>query len=136
MIPPITKTICVDFDNTLCQSDYPNAGPVMVGAKEALQRFKELGYYIIIWSCRTGKWRLDLYPSIPDVSIMDRPQVKAMIDWLVLNDIPFDEIDDGSRGKPLADFYVDEKAITFQNNWNYISKLIEYMTVEDSQIDF
>jgi hypothetical protein len=40
-----------------------------------------------------------------------------MIAFLDANDIPYDEIDDGSKGKPGALYYIDDKAIRFEDNW-------------------
>jgi hypothetical protein len=40
-----------------------------------------------------------------------------MIAFLEEHKIPYDEIDDGTKGKPLADYYIDDKAIRFTDNW-------------------
>ena len=136
MIPHAPKVIVIDFDGTLCEFDFPRIGPAIDGAKEALQKFRELGYYIIIYSCRTSKWLSEQYEECDTIPVMERQRVKDMVDWLILNEIPFDCIDDGSKGKPAAEIYLDDKAYRVDHNWNYISKLIEYITVEDSQIDF
>jgi len=125
------KRIAVDFDGTLCDHAYPEIGAVKPGAKAALDIFKALGYEIIIWSCRSCHWDYDIYGGDPAQPVLERKQVKAMVDFLKANDIPFDHIDDGSKGKPSADFYIDDKAIPYQNNWDQIAFLIHRKETED-----
>jgi hypothetical protein len=47
-----------------------------------------------------------------------------MKDWLDEHGIPYDEIDDGTRGKVHAEFYIDDKGVRFANNWEEISDLV------------
>src|ERR1700729_2927855 len=119
--PP--KRICVDFDGTLCDHAFPSIGKVKPGAKEALETFKALGYIIIIWSCRTCSWDKEIfgYPAEEYYHALDRLHVKEMVEWLAKEQIPYDIIDDGSKGKPVADFYIDDKAICFKDNWAIIA---------------
>lgn len=48
--------VAVDFDGTIVTPEFPNIGRLRAGAKEALLRLQEMGYYVIIWSCRDGDW--------------------------------------------------------------------------------
>jgi hypothetical protein len=114
--------IAIDFDDTLCVSKFPDIGEPKLGAREALVRFRELGYLILIYSCRSCHWHYDIYGG-HGVPVMERPTVVAMRDWLYLHGIPYDEIDDGSRGKPLG-IIIDDKAIEFKNNWAAIAERI------------
>lgn len=123
--------IAVDFDDTLCDSKFPQCGPVKDGAREALKRFKDLGYLILIYSCRTCHWHYKIFGGSPNIPVEQRPTVVAMREWLAVNDIPFDEIDDGSRGKPYAKFYVDDKGIRFNNNWSEIVRFVESKTSDN-----
>jgi hypothetical protein len=120
--PPLT--VAVDFDGTLCEGCYPNIGPLKEGAREALLTFRNLGYRIIIYSCRTCHWHYDIYGGDPKQNSMERPTVKAMVDWLHANDLPYDLVDDGSRGKVVADYYIDDKAIRFVDNWGEIASYV------------
>jgi len=114
--PPI---ICVDFDGTVVDHEYPGIGALKPGVREALESFRHLGYKIIISSCRTCMW----YPEVFNIYgdhlpvARDRRVVKEMVAFLDANQIPYDEIDDGTKGKPVADFYIDDKAIRFEDNW-------------------
>lgn len=127
--PP--KRICVDFDGTICDHEFPKIGKVKPGAKEALETFKRLGYYIIIWSCRTCSWDKEIFnlPEEMDCHSLERLHVKNMVEYLAQEQIPYDIIDDGFKGKPVADFYIDDKAIRFDDNWADIEKHIEYFSL-------
>lgn len=121
---PYVPTIAVDFDNTLCDSKFPECGPPKPGAKEALEAFRAMGFRILIWTCRTCHFHYDVFGGDPEQPTLERPAVRLMIDWLNEQGIPYDEVDDGSRGKPLSDFYCDDKAIRVDNNW---SEVVEFV---------
>ena len=123
---PLRKIFAVDFDGTLCEHKFPGIGAPKVGAKEALKRFRELGFYIIIWTCRTCHFNYETFGGDPTTHTFERQSVKDMIAWLATNGIEYDEIDDGSRGKPLADIYFDDKAVRVDNNWKEILAAFEH----------
>ena len=126
--------IAVDFDLTLCQSEYPKCGPPIPGGKEALQRFRDLGYLILVYSCRTCSWHCETFGVDKTKPVMDREHVKAMKDWLDELEYAYDEIDDGSRGKPFGTIICD-KAIQFKDNWAEIAALIESKTVKEKDCE-
>lgn len=126
------KTICVDFDGVICQSAYPGLGPLIEGAKEALTMFKALGFQIIISSCRSCAWNWDqYYAGQPFVYAVDRNVHKDMVRFLEENAIPFDVIDDGTKGKVSADYYIDDKGIRFTNNWPELAFLIHQAEIQE-----
>lgn len=50
------KIIAVDFDNTLCvTTEYPKIDGPILEVVEALKCQKDLGAYIILWTCREGE---------------------------------------------------------------------------------
>lgn len=119
------KRIAIDFDGTLCEFAFPQIGPIKHGAKEAVDIFRALGFKIIIWSCRTCHWDYDVYGGDdPSEPTLERERVKDMIAWLDKHGIAYDEIDDGSKGKPGADYYIDDKGLRFTDNWNDIASFI------------
>jgi hypothetical protein len=120
----VPRIVAVDFDGTLFDFAYPGIGPVKPGGKEALQRFKDLGYKVLIYSCRTCKHYPEIFSYPGEVLDMNRKVVRDMIEALDLHEIPYDSIDDGTMGKPMADFYCDDKGIRFNNNWDEISDFI------------
>ncbi len=101
------KTIAIDLDGTILahwEGDFVNDkfGKVLPGAKEALEEMKELGYYLIIHTCRTDG--------------------KEVAKFLKEKEIPFDAININPNapefdGKPVADIYIDDRAINFGGNW-------------------
>lgn len=126
------KTISVDFDGVICQSTYPGLGPLIDGAKEALQLFKSLGFTIIISSCRSCSWNWDTYyAGQPVTHASERKVYQDMIEFLQANGIPYDIIDDGTKGKVSADFYIDDKGIRFTNNWADIAFLIHQAEMQE-----
>lgn len=68
--------VCVGFDGTLCENAYPSIGAPQEGAKATMQALHEAGYYLIIWTCRTGALALEA------------------VNWLLEQGIPFDRIND------------------------------------------
>ena len=94
-----SKTIAIDYDDTIHDRQNPKEGrklgPPLAGAKEALEALKAAGWKIIIHSC-------------------NRPKVIA--DWMIYYEIPYDYIWD-QVGKPVADWYVDDRAIEFRGSW-------------------
>lgn len=117
--PP--RTIAVDFDGTICEHTFPGIGDLKEGVAEALATFRSLGFRIIIYSCRTSHYHTEIFGAGP---AMERPRVKEMVAFLNHHHIPFDEVDDGTKGKPLADFYIDDNGIRFDDNWAAIASFI------------
>lgn len=121
--PP--KTIAVDFDGTLCDFAFPFIGRVKDGAQQALKTFRKMGYKVIIYSCRTSHQHYDIFGGDPEQPTLTRDRVKEMIQFLHDNDLEYDEIDDGSKGKPTADYYCDDKAVRFEDNWPEIEEFVK-----------
>lgn len=48
------KVIAVDFDGTLCVSNYPCIGKPKLRVIKKLQREQRKGAKVILWTCRTG----------------------------------------------------------------------------------
>lgn len=106
--PQATETdICVDFDHTIAHgAKFPAIGEPIDGAKESLAKLKELGYNVIIYSCRgDSKEGTDL-----------------VRDWLDKHDMQYDSIFEGE--KPFAKFYIDDRAIRFEN-WKDVLTQVE-----------
>lgn len=116
----VPKTIVIDFDGTICDFAYPSIGAIKPGVKEALSLFRWLGYHIVISSCRTCKHHPDVFSCQGKYG----KEHIEMVDWLDANEVPYDEIDDGTKGKPVADFYIDDKGVRFDNNWSEIATFI------------
>lgn len=130
MDPIKVKTISVDFDGVLCDLDYPRVGKIKSGAIEGMRLLRKLGWYIIISSCRSCAWNWDqYYKDQPFVHASERGVFKDMKQFLDDNQIPYDEIDDGTKGKTSADYYLDDRAIRFENNWDEI--MAKFINLEE-----
>jgi len=102
------ETIVIDFDGTIVDHAFPYIGPAYPHAIAAIKELHEK-YYIVISSCRNN-------PMIRHQGPIDTYQ--EMINWLDTNGVPYDRIDDGKSGKPIALYYIDDRAIRFAKNWN------------------
>lgn len=114
------KYFAIDFDGTIAYDAYPNVGKLIPGAKETMQKIKELGGEIAIWTCRTDQWAQDAK------------------DFLDKNEIPYDYFNkpfdhhvniyggDNSR-KIYADCYIDDRSVQFgcePVDWCIVQKAI------------
>lgn len=111
--------IAVDFDGTLHTGKYPSIGDVRPGAVEYMQKLKQEGHYLILWTCREGD------------------HLTEAINWLKEFDIPFDRVNDhepqnkaqygGSTRKVFADIYIDDRQIGGLPSWEEIYKYILHL---------
>lgn len=104
------KIIAVDLDGTILQYDSwrgPTVfGDPLQGAKWALEKFKEMGATIVIYTCRK---RVDLVDQ-----------------HLRKHEIPFDHINFSPRNKKSkmseakigADIYIDDRNVSFRGEWH------------------
>ncbi len=111
--------IVVDLDGTICEHRYPAFGEPIAGAREALQRLKDAGYWIIIHSFRTSSWYSQTDEYDPQVN-----SPESVSDFLEHNQIPFDEI--WIQDKPLAVAYIDDRGMRLvgdrhHSNWKEIA---------------
>ena len=104
------KTIAVDFDGVIADYSKGWQGEEVFGdpihlAREALQKFHDLGYKIIIFTTR-------------------KP-TPGFLHYLWENEIPFDAINTNiwietsneTSGKVIADLYIDDRGLRFEGNW-------------------
>jgi hypothetical protein len=89
--------ICIDIDGTICQTDglsYSESAAISE-AVDAIRALKGEGHYIILFTARGSGTGVDH-------SNLTRSQLER---W----GVPFDEL---LFGKPYADIYIDDKALT------------------------
>ena len=106
-------TVAIDFDDTIAVNDrWPDIGPPKEGVRDALKALSSK-YEIIIYTCRTNlksEYRTE--------------SIAAIQEYMKYYDLPYDRLDLGLEGKVFADFYIDDKAIAFEDNWEEISEAL------------
>ena len=109
------KTIAVDLDGVLAKyGGYKGPyviGPPIDGAREFLATLKARGLKIIVYStrgeCEIKDW-LRLWNMI------------SLVDEININS----DAEQNNHGKPLANFYVDDRAIRFTGDYDSVLKEI------------
>ncbi|QIG71675.1 putative dehalogenase hydrolase-like protein [Rhizobium phage RHph_TM40] len=103
-------TFAIDFDGVIYpyKNGYNNglmSEDPIPGARDALVHLRNEGHKIVINTCRGA--------------------VEDLKSYFNLHDIPFDEInensdnyEDSNKGKPFADYYIDDRAIRFEGDWS------------------
>ena len=119
---PRRGTIVVDLDGTICEHRFPEFGEPIAGAREALQRLKDAGFWIVIHTVRTSSYYhvVDMY----DAEVNSPEAVRA---YLERYQIPFDEI--WLHDKPVAMAYIDDRGLRLvgnrqQSNWQEIAEAL------------
>lgn len=125
--------IAIDFDNTVVEQegaydDLETPLKLKPMARPALMALKQAGHILLLYSARANQALIGDYAHVDPLhraGIVNRKQgdqskrinrarYKQMVDF-VNEKLPglFDAIDDGLQGKPNADLFIDDKAITF-----------------------
>lgn len=100
-------TYCFDIDDTICRHinrDYANAIPI----DSTIQSMRDIrnadtNARIILFTAR------GMASCKGDALAADRKNRPILEQWLTKHNVPYDQL---LFGKPLADFYIDDKAIT------------------------
>ena len=95
--------LIIDLDGTICSEEKTYSRSLAKLKPDALATIKALkkkNFTIIIYSARS--WS----------------EYEMTYDWLKKNKIPFDQL---VLGKPIGDYWIDDRAIKF-NNWEKIYK--------------
>src|SRR5210317_1219654 len=108
----MSDTIVVDFDGTIAEwAEYPEPGPPCPGVKEALQEMKDSGLTIAVLSARTS----DEMSKHPIDKEMERRRIE---EYLKEHEIPYDIV--LKSDKPVARFYIDDRAIEYRGDWKEV----------------
>lgn len=95
--------LAVDFDGVMHGGSYGDIGEPLEGARGALLIARSFGDHIIIHTCRAR-------PTETIDGVFWKNTVEEIEHWMAVHDIPFDEI---TALKPIADCYLDDRAIQF-----------------------
>nr|DAE31358.1 MAG TPA: nucleotidase 5'-nucleotidase [virus sp. ctDJ83] len=110
--------IAIDFDGTICNSNYPALGEPMPHAIESVRELHQAGHFLILWTCRQGE------------------QLNEALQWCKQNGLSFHAVNDhnpdnlkffGGVGgnKVYADVYIDDKNIGGFAGWQRAMELIK-----------
>ena len=109
--------LAIDFDQTICMSEYPKCGPERQEAGYYIRALHKEGYGIVINTCREG------------VAVADA------IKWLHAHAIPYHYINcnfphlikqyNADCRKISADVYIDDKCVAGLPEWDEIYRLIK-----------
>ena len=108
------KTICIDIDNTICntyKNNYVDSAPKKKVIKFVNQLYSK-GYIIKLYTAR-GMGR-----SKDNKTLAEKKFKKITIKKLKIWNVKYHSI---FFGKPSADLYIDDKSFGYNKNW--ISKL-------------
>lgn len=105
--PKEPEIIAVDLDNTLVD-EFDKA---LDGAKEAMQKLKDHGFKLVIYTAR--------FSAVPPEEYQSMMANVAHI--LNTNSIPYDEI---SVSKPQAKYFIDDRGVKF-TNWDDVMNLVQ-----------
>jgi len=120
------RTVCIDIDGTISHYikwvDAKTFGEVLPHCAETIHHLKADGWYVIIYTTRADKNEISKF--------------------LGEHNIPFDAInenpnqpDNAKGGKPIADVYVDDRAIQFDGDWAGVyEKITGFTTWEEGPI--
>lgn len=97
------KIIAVDFDGTLCYSNWPELGEPNLELIEYLKSCKAAGIRLILWTCRAGE------------------ALEKAVSWCLDHQLEFDAVNDnlpeiielyGNNSRKITcDYYIDDKAL-------------------------
>ncbi len=113
------RVILVDLDGTIAtDAEYPAIGKPQDGVKEALQKLKDAGYRIRVYTCRLNgeHWK----DSSEEHHGEYKQTASDIEEYLRDNEIPYDDIVEWDEGKPFGSWYVDDKALNYDGDWQAI----------------
>jgi len=110
--PIADRVLLVDFDGTLFPFDELfSKKPPLPGAAEAMRELKQMGFTLRIFSSRLAT----VWLNAADEDLYS--QIDYMMEMLSKYNIPYDGF---AFQKEPAQFYIDDRAIEFKNNWGEI----------------
>ena len=122
----MNKVLAVDFDGVI--HDYSKGwhdGSIyddpVPGTRDALRRFKDAGWRILIHTVRAHDRRV--WDRVRGCIILEKAQLTELGAWLKKHKIPYHEVWI-EPGKPIADVYLDDRARHFTTWARAINELL------------
>lgn len=124
----VKPRVAVDWDGTCVPSAWPDQPTQWLpGAKKALRALDELGYEIVIWSCRIAPVEFPTKERPEDDTPRDQREVLDEVDYieLMLDDAGLGHVEVWRRPfKPPAVLYIDDRAHHFDGDWKKAVKAV------------
>ena len=116
--------VAVDFDGTLCHSEYPSADDLDMLGISILKSFRDHGGKVVLWTCRHGEALDNAITACHNAGLefdaVNADEPEQLRQWQALTG------EDGSEASPkiYADLYIDDRALinTDKIPWNDIYK--------------
>lgn len=109
----MNKVIAIDFDETITDhTPYPYTGNIRPEARKYIKQLYDKGYSLVLWTSRKG---------IDYSSAVERLRTEHLYEYFDFNLLESLQSD---GGKIDADFYIDDKAIPGEINWEEIYNYI------------
>jgi len=128
MADEFQPTLAIDFDGTIAQQDgweYPEMGPPFHGVAEAIQKLKDQGFKILIYTCRLNQHNENNGTA--------EEELERLTQYLDQVGVPFDDFVVAEVGKPFAEYYIDDKGIRFNGDWNETVKFVESLQLHKTK---
>jgi hypothetical protein len=109
----------IDWDDTLVEDHYPDQGPWLTGAVEALHELATHGD-IVIFSCRVSPYAFPIGRDHGADTYLDPAEVKRQVDGIRnrLLSAGLGHIEVWTRPyKPPAAVFIDDRAVRFTGDW-------------------
>lgn len=120
-----TPIIAIDFDGTVVQHEFPNIGELMPGAKRVINKWHDMGYHILIWTCRNN--------YEPDHPEWDQAPIGAVAKFCNEQGLQITGINQQQPGlgfylesrKIFANIYIDDRNLGGFPGWDFTEKAVE-----------
>lgn len=128
--------IAIDFDGTIVEDKFPKIGKPLPNAIETIKQWKKDGHTIVLWTSRPIRFN-GTYPRFEAIRFLSE-----------IHDLKFDSINEQNYEVPFksktpdtdklspkiyADIYIDDKALGFIPDWNWIKEQVDIKLKELNQ---
>lgn len=110
--------IAIDFDGTIVEDRYPEIGPELPFATDALRMLMQDHHRLILWTVREGKYLQEA---------IDWCHERGVDFWAINKDYPEENISNNNHfsRKIKADIFIDDRNIGGLPGWGEIYKMIK-----------
>lgn len=120
-----TPIIAIDFDGTIVQHDFPRIGKLMPGAKRVINKWYDMGWHILVWTCRNN--------YEPDHPEWTEAPIGAVADFCKREGLKITGINQQQPGlgfylearKIFANVYIDDRNLGGFPGWDATERMVE-----------